>query len=176
MPVSPRHRRAPARLAPREKGVTLIIALIMLVIIGLASVSLMRNSLNTDLVANSGRSQELATQAAQIALRYCETQIQQKPVVIAIQAAATPPVWQTWTNWTGAGKLAIDIPDAVMQSANSSFLPAYKPQCLAEWSNTPAGSKNIIVTARGFSPDYAESAGRTTAGSVVWLQSFLLVS
>jgi hypothetical protein len=29
------------------------------------------------------------------------------------------------------------------------------------------------VTARGFSPDYTESSGRTTSGSVVWMQSIV---
>ena len=171
--LAARSPRRPARAA--QSGVTLIIALIMLVIIGLASVSLMRSSLNTDLVANNGRSQELATQAAQIALRYCETQLQEKPAGIVIQPAASPHVWETWSNWSGGTKVSIDLPSAMMQSANSSFIPAYLPQCLAEWA-TSGSTNQLIVTARGFSPDYAESSGRTTAGSVVWLQSFLLVN
>jgi len=157
--------------------VTLIIALIMLVIIGLTSASIMRSSLNTDLVANNSRVQALATQAAQIALRYCEREVVKDTtkMAIGILAAKTPGNWESFSNWYGTGSVAVTVPATAMKSDNSSFSPTTLPQCLAEYDTSLAGVKVIVVTARGFSPDYSESEGRTTAGSVVWVQSRLRI-
>jgi hypothetical protein len=47
-------------------------------------------------------------------------------------------------------------------------LPAKKPECVVE---NLSGS-GVVITARGFSPDYAaDGSGYTTSGAVVWLQS-----
>ena len=167
-------RNGHGRIRP-QRGVTLIIALIMLVIIGLTSAAVMRNSLNADTVANNSRVQALASQAAQIALRHCERMLESNPRVIQVQAAkpaGTPGWWEeSLDNWDGN---AVEVvPESSMKSGDSTFAPAKLPDCMAEFHSTLA--KTIIVTARGFSPDYAESEGRTTAGSVVWLQSILKV-
>ena len=58
----------------RQSGVALIVALVVLVIIGLTSAAVMRGALNSDLVTNNTRVQALASQAAQVALKYCEDQ------------------------------------------------------------------------------------------------------
>lgn len=165
----------------RQQGVTLIVALVMLVVIGLASAAVMRGSLTADTLANNARVQSLATQAAQLALRFCETQIERLPADwvtgFSIQTAtATGEAhhWETYDNWTSGG-MAMDVPSTVIASTNSTFTPSTLPQCLAEYSNDVTGVKTVIVTARGFSPDYAETSGRQTAGSVVWLQSTLAI-
>ncbi|MBN8486856.1 MAG: hypothetical protein J0M20_03845 [Burkholderiales bacterium] len=161
---------------------TLIIALVMLVVIGLASAAVMRSSLTSDVVSNNARVHTLAQQAAQLALRFCETQIEleSKDWVggFTIHAAsAGNPYWQSFETWHGGGAVsAVNLPDAVLGSEDSSFKPTTVPQCLAEWTDTVPGGKTIIVTARGFSPDYDQTGdGRQTAGSVVWLQSTLSV-
>jgi type IV pilus assembly protein PilX len=154
----------------------LFIALVMLVVIGLASAAVMRSALNTDLVANNARVQTLATQAAQLALRYCETQAQAPEPGIKIAEAADPPHWRNTANWHTGG-MAVTVPAALLASEDSSFSPDKLPQCLAEYTGTVPGisaSNVIVVTARGFSPDYAETDNRLSAGSVVWLQSTLL--
>ena len=159
-----------------QRGVTLIIALIMLVIIGLASVSVMRSSLNTDMVANNSRVQMLAMQAAQIGLQYCEQEVQKTVSGVPIKAApaAGSEWWKTFSNWHGSGAVATTVPLSAMASSTSSTVPSIRPQCLAEKSNAFGTSNVLIVTARGFSPDYTrDSSGRTTGGSVVWLQSIL---
>ena len=137
----------------------------------------MRSSLNTDLVANNARVQALATQAAQIGLRYCEREAIKATPGVPVRAAPTKPgeqaSWTVFNNWYGGGAVAVTVPLTAMKSDNSSFSPTFRPQCIAEYDITVPGAKVIIVTARGFSPDYAETEGRTTAGSVVWLQSKL---
>lgn len=155
-----------------QQGVALIVAL---VVIGLTSVAVIRGSLNSDLVANNARVQSFATQSAQLALRYCESQLilSDDDRVIEIQAAATPGQWEDFDNWS-AGGLAETVPDDWIKTADSSIVASTPPQCLAETSTLNASV--YIVTARGFSPDYSEDAnGRTLTGSVVWLQSQVAV-
>ncbi|MBQ0961361.1 hypothetical protein KAK06_20560 [Ideonella sp. 4Y11] len=169
-------------LASRQRGVTLIIALVMLVVIGLASAAVMRSSLTSDVVSNNARLHTLAQQAAQLALRFCETQVERDSKDwlggFTIHAASPgDPYWQTFATWQGGAAVeAVKVPGSVLASADSSFTPTTTPQCLAEWSTAVPGTKSIIVTARGFSPDYDQTdTGRQTAGSVVWLQSTLRI-
>lgn len=158
-----------------QQGVALIVALVVLVVIGLTSVAVIRGSLNSDLVANNARVQSFATQSAQLALRYCESQliVSDDDRVIEIQPAATPGQWEDFDNWS-AGGLAESVPDDWIKTADSSIVASTPPQCLAEKSTLNASV--YIVTARGFSPDYSEDGnGRTLTGSVVWLQSQVAV-
>jgi len=166
------HRRvSPVR---QQRGVTLIVALVMLVIIGLTSAAVMRGAMSADLVANNSRLQTLAEQGAQIALRYCEAQlVLGASRDITVQPAAANDADRAWLqfgNWHGTGAVASEVPSSLMASTDSSFTPGKLPQCLAEASNL--GANVFIVTARGFSPGYDEdSSGRAVAGAVSWLQS-----
>ena len=166
------HRPGRARGPVRQQGVALIVALVVLMVIGLTSVAVMRGSLNSDLVANNARVQSFANQAAQMALRYCESELLlgDDDRTITIQAASDPGSWTTFGNWFPAGGMAETVPDDWMASDDSSVVVSVKPQCLAEKSGlNPA---IYIITSRGFSPDYSEDEdGRTLTGSVVWLQS-----
>jgi type IV pilus assembly protein PilX len=155
-----------------QRGVALIIALVVLVVIGLTSVAVMRGSLNSDLVANNARVQSFAAQAAQMGLRYCESELilSDDDRTIVIQPASNPGSWTAFDNWFPAGGTAETVPDAWLASADSSVVVSTKPQCLAEKS--PLNPSIYIITARGFSPDYSEDDdGRALTGSVVWLQS-----
>lgn len=176
-------RRHPIRRirAGREHGVALIVALIVLVIIGLTSASVMRGALSSDLVANNTRVQTLANQAAQIALKYCEMQIKGElpsPPPFNLRSppanVGDPMDWETFENWTDAD-IVNEVPEAFMKSEASSFWPSTPPECMAQRS-TLGTANTIVVTARGFSPDYAEDGGQTTSGSVVWLQYILAVN
>jgi len=172
MRVSHAHARPPAR----QRGVTLIVALVMLVVVGLTSVAVMRNAMSTDQVANNARVQTLAMQAAQIGLRYCESPVYALPATppFTIYDAPVSPAtmrWESFSNWFGSGAIAYTIPLDQMQSSNSAFTPTKRPQCIVQRSTL---TSTYVVTVRGFSPDYAEdSSGRAKAGSVVWLQSIL---
>lgn len=156
-----------------QQGVTLLVVMVMLVVIGLVSVSAMRRAASADLVANNSRLEQLAKQAAEAGLRYCESQLIDTAKTLTIQDAnATAPAWNTFANWQSGGK-ATTIPEAYIKSTDSAMpLPRQLPQCMAEYS--PLGNSVVIVTARGFSPDYtAKNNGETSSGSVIWLQSIV---
>lgn len=172
------HVRRRASSASRQHGVALVVALVVLAVIGLTSVAVMRGALNSDLLANHARVQSFASQAAQLALRYCESELVKKTPAIAVLAAnavGTTGHWEDFGKWFPEGGDAETVPDAWLKTADSSIANSQRhPQCLAE--NSPLGGGAYIVTARGFSPDYSEDdKGRTQTGSVVWLQSQVLL-
>lgn len=153
---------------------TLIVALVMLVIIGLTSAAVMRGALSSDTVANNLRVQTLAQQAAQVGLSYCEQQLRlpEKDRTITVHAGSAPALWTVFGNWFGEDAVAAEVPESMMKSDASSFTPAFLPQCMVEQDN--AEPLIYVVTARGFSPDYEQDgSGRAKAGSVIWLQSFV---
>jgi Tfp pilus assembly protein PilX len=153
------------------RGVSLIIAMLMLVIIGIMSVAVMRSVTSTDQVATGNRVQTQANQAAQMALRFCEDQLSQSIKKITVSAPASPAAWTVKANWTGVGVTpkAYTLRSTDVQGGGANF-PPVAPQCLAEVSTEDP--KVFTVTARGFSPDYRHDNNfATTTGSVIWLQS-----
>lgn len=177
-------RRATAprkKLAMRsQSGVVLLVVLVMLVVIGLTSVSVMRGALSADLVSNNERMQTLATQGAQIALRYCESmamadEAERTKAGFTLQpapAAGAAAAWQKVENWSN-DSVRMRVPDSWQETEkNAVDLPT--PECIAE-RGTMGGTEVVIVTGRGFSPDHTANAisGETESGSAIWLQSIL---
>lgn len=181
-------------LANKPRGVSLIVVLIMLVVIGLTAASAMRGATATQKVTNNVRMDNLAQQYAEAALRYCEGQLQLADGlrVNSLKVAVIPtidmtvvgatPAWQNVTSWTGAAgsggasATRTALPQNQYSTVGlSSVLPAKAPECVAEIQTVGAPSFSVtVVTARGFSPNYAADVnGNTTAGSVVWLQSII---
>lgn len=175
-------------------GISLIIVLILLVVIGLTAASAMRGATSSQRVTNNVRMDNLAQQYAEGALRYCEQQLQLADAsrVATLQAAKIPAVnmtvagttgaWEQTVSWTGAagagGAAATRTALPATQystSGVSSIVPTTSPECVAETQTIGSPTFTVtVVTARGFSPDYqADSAGKTTHGAVVWLQSIL---
>lgn len=166
-----------SRNYPRgERGVALIVAMIVLVIIGLTSVSVMRGALSSDQLVNNSRVQTLASQAAQIALRYCENQANADtlPGSFHLGASAAPDAlnWLEFDNWS-VDTIVNEVPDLYMETADSTFAPSKAPQCIAQCTVLPDGTKVLQTNSRGFSPDYSDedADGYADSGSVVWLQS-----
>jgi type IV pilus assembly protein PilX len=165
-----------------QRGVALLVALVMLIVIGLTSVSVMRGALSSDLVANNTRVQSLANQAAQIGLAYCERLLNDGTPSdgstdmekLHRTNAHQPAYFNDLANWTD--DKVYTVPDSWMESADSSFAPDRPPECMVEQlDDTANGDKDFVVTARGFSPDYAaDEDGNAESGSVVWLQSRVL--
>lgn len=170
-----------ARLRParrQQRGVALIVALVVLVIIGLTSASVMRGALSTDVVANNSRVQTLALQAAQIGLRYCEKQAE---IDAGGTSAALPQspadYWSDYAHWSETKTGIYEVPIDYMKSENGTFWPDHLPQCMAQKIDIAAGKTGYQVTARGFSPDYsADEDGYTSTGAVVWLQSIIYLN
>jgi Tfp pilus assembly protein PilX len=172
--------RGTRRMVPAgsgQRGVSLIIAMVMLVVIGFVSVAIMRRATSSDQVAMNNRLQTQANQYAQAALQFCENQIVTTGTPITIRSSATPGNWTVKANWltTTAPASAYQLTSTDLPSANT---PAHLPQCLVEHSPLDASNAHLfIVTARGFSDDYSfdTTTGATKSGSVVWLQSQVLI-
>ena len=178
-----------------HQGFSLIVVMIMLVVIGLTAASAMRGATASQKVTNNVRLDNLAQQYAEAALRYCESQLQLADAarVNTLKVAVIPtvdmtvagavPAWQNVTSWTGAAgsggasATRTALPQAQYSTLGlSSTLPARPPECVAEIQNIAAATPFTVtvITARGFSPNYAADVnGNTTAGSVVWLQSIV---
>lgn len=173
----------------------MVIVLIMLVIIGLASAAAIRNATSGEKVTNNIRQQNLAQQYAEAALRYCETELAKDdsvaaPVgrmgttlteanIITVAVGGTPG-WQQTVTWTGVGGASASmttLPESQILSSDSAFRPSTLPECVVEKQTLDDGNLAYVVTARGFSPDYVADAvtGKTTNGSVVWLQSTIIL-
>ena len=160
----------PLRATRGMRGFSLIIALLMLAVIGLASAAIMRNATSGDQVANGNRLQTQAHQAAQLALRFCESQSRLPAAARRVQALppATPPAWTLRPTWSaGGGAHAL-----VAADMGSALSVRVAPQCVLEATTAPGV---YIVTARGYSADFQADAstGSTRTGSVVWLQATL---
>jgi type IV pilus assembly protein PilX len=184
------HRLIRAR---HQSGVVLIIAMMMLIIISLASVNAMRSATTNEVVANNARGQALAMQAAEAGLRYCETNVVTylnavvasgtatvtATAVVAIAAAPvapTPYLWETLdTNWDAAAAAPSLVPLSLINNSSTSVLTTYQrqPECLAQYLD-PGKNTKAVITARGFGPEVtAVTAGssRKPVGTEVWLQS-----
>lgn len=166
-----------------QSGVVLPIALIMLVIISFAGLLAARNSATHEQFSNNMRTNQVARQLAEEALRYCER--------VAMDDASDVPVfpenphiqateiesesvteiqkgsWNTKANWT-EDDIAIEVTPSY--GANATKKTDKNPKCIIQKMKTD----RYLVTARGFSADaVVNDAGELTSGSEVWLQSIL---
>jgi len=161
---------APRVARARARGFSLIVAMLMLAVIGLASAAIMRNAVSGDQVANNNRLQTQASQYAQLALRFCQAQLGLPPESRAARVlpVATPPAWTLQRNWAGASGDAAHTLTAA--EVGASVPPRVAPQCLAEATGL---ANTYTVTARGFSADFKAdpSTGATRTGSAVWVQA-----
>jgi type IV pilus assembly protein PilX len=176
----------------RQQGVVLIVALILLVIISLLAVTNMRSAGSAESVAGNVRTTELATQAAEIALRHCE-KAATKYTKVTLGSSTNPELanydvqgldngrmiwastagqWQSTTIWDSTSTLPYVLTTTTLGTGT------YKrpPECMVEsLTGATAVSANaaFIITARGFGPEVAAAdASRTRPqGTEVWLQS-----
>ena len=172
-----------------QSGVSLIIVLIMLVVIGLTSANAIRKATSGERATNNIRMQNLALQYAEAALRYCETEVAKTSAIRAQNSLKDGAIFNdnpaapgtalndnfpadgwnkpaTWTSVGGALTAAAsktEVPSAQVTSTSgsSAFTPSKLPQCVIERSKLPDGNTATVITARGFSPDY-ENAGAVT--------------
>jgi Tfp pilus assembly protein PilX len=174
----------------RQSGVSLIIVLVMLVIIGITSAAAIRNATSSEKLTNNIRVQNLAQQYAEAALRFCEAELAKadasrvitlSEVNIVQTAYGANPAWNQATTWTGGGGASASktvLPESQVKSTDSSFKPSVMPECAVEKQIMADANMAYVITARGFSPDYRAdvATGATTSGSVVWLQSTVILN
>ncbi len=173
----------------RQAGVSLIIVMMMLVIIGITSAATIRNATSTEKLTNNIRVQYMAQQYAEAALRYCESELT-KPessrvttlaeVNLVQTSVGGTPAWSQAGTWTGSGGASASktvLPENRIKSTDSAYRPASLPECVVERQVMPDGNVAYVITARGFSPDYRSGAGGVTVnGSVIWLQSTVVLN
>lgn len=166
-----------------SQGISLIIVLIMLIIIGITAATAMRSATSEQRATNNQRMEATALQYAEAALRFCENQmradsasrvdtLQTEKIGDATTFGPSTSGWEDPKTWTGPdgrkSATRTTVPDEVIQNATDTVLPKKSPECVVE-NMTDYG---IVITARGFSPDYdADADGQTKQGAVVWLQS-----
>ena len=162
----------------REKGIVLPVALIMLLVLTFAGLMAARKSSTYEQVSNNLRTNQVARQAAERGLRYCEkavieqvtgettafgTVIKDKVFTaeLADDQASTLEggEWNTISNWAKDATNLVEIDDADDKS----------PTCIIQ----AMSSNRYLITARGLSGDAVTDAGELTSGSEVWLQSIL---
>ena len=165
-----------------NRGVSLIVTLVMLVVMGLTAATALKSATSNEKVVNNLRVQNLAQQYAEGALRYCEYELVKASASRVSSLAdseidvtpASDPNWNKSTTWTASPSIATRVTSSFLSSSNSSFTPPKLPECYVERHVYASGGTATVVTSRGFSPDYiANNSGETTNGSVVWLQSIL---
>ena len=130
----PTHRRR------AQRGVTLIITLVMLVLITLVGVSSIRTSTMDEKMAGNSRDRDMAFQAAEAAVQLCLAQLQTDPSAVTAltpAAAANTPNWEVVANWSNANSVAKTVDTAGLAS---------QPRCMYEALG--AGSGNYRVTGR----------------------------
>ena len=179
---APMQRREPR--AQGERGIVLLLVLIILVVLSGAAIWAAKASISGEQVANNIRTSANVTELAELALRYCEYAVIQNkaavirlPIPVDAPSDALPNAWQTLTNWpTSAGKTN-QVPEAQLQDA-LGYSPAQAPVCMIEVLRlAPIDMQRMqgfLITARGFSQDYVEAAnGAITSGTDAWVQSMI---
>ena len=181
----------PATPKNQHHGFVLIIALILLVVISLLTVTSMRGAGSAESIAGNVRTTELATQAAEIALRHCESSAAQ----LATNTAATDPafyttdlvitkispitssLWKSTTTWDSSTSTATYILPTSNFPVGGTTTYKRAPECMIELlsGSMPTGTASVtpsafVITARGFGPEVAAGTGRPQ-GAEVWLQS-----
>ena len=180
----------------RQAGIVLIIALIMLAVISLLAITSVRNATSTETIAGNVRTTELASQAAEIALRHCEASVlatlsaaNGTPTTYPttfnagnIQAYTIPAQWQNTANWDSNPSVAYILPlTMVNQTAIAATTYKRPPECIVERLPVmPSGtgavvntSSSFVITSRGFGPEVmaADTSRARPVGSEVWMQS-----
>lgn len=171
-----------------QRGVVLIMSLILLIVISLVATLAIRASISGEQVSKSLRTHTAAFQAAETALRYCEDQILRHAQVGSGASAklphpvpadgTAPALWSSRANWVLSAGKAVEIDAAAADSSDSAArsLPV-RPRCMVEkvlLQNDGGGAArdSFVVTAVGFSRDYRTSAaGKPISGGEAWLQS-----
>jgi len=183
---SPSHRHSYGA----QRGIVLIIALIMLVVVSLLATLSIRNAVSGEAVSGNVRTTQLASQAAEVALRYCENAvvaiaagsppasaptILPNPLTLAAPSRGTNPAY-----WDVVTTDVFVVPAAeVNQTGSTTFQRA--PECMVERvpvvnsAGVLANTTTYQITARGFGPEVAaaDATRSRPAGSEVWMQSVI---
>lgn len=175
-----------------QRGVVLVVTLILLVVISLLSAMTLRTAINAEAISSGPRVVVMGHQAAELALKYCEeatVQLMQSavtlPSVPTIQdypaLASSIPKWQDLDNWDSGRVGVFVVPASALNQAGPYVSYNRLPECVVERlpmanaDNSTNTSTSFVVTARGFGPEVASGTSRPT-GAEVWLQSTIALN
>ena len=195
--LNPPSVHAEKRAKPR--GVVLIVVLIVLGLLSLLAATSLRNASSTESIAGNVRTTELATQAAEIALRYCEEFFAKKNAQDGTLLMGTME-WKSAANWDKTNSTAFKLPLDKVNPAGMSPIYKRRPECYVEaltvldtgqdvmsvdgtdfervlsTDGIATNSKSTyLITARGFGPEVAAADDGRPVGTEVWLQSQIKV-
>lgn len=187
-PISMRRTTRPGS-RHRQRGVVLAMSLVLLAILSLVGLYAMRGSIMGEQVSKNMRANEVANQAAETALRYCEDRVRTgQPLTIletpvSLAPGDLPNQWQTRANWFD-NAVSNDIPADQLVATDMRPLPV-RPRCIVErFTLPPAPGEDPravsfmqphLITAIGFSADFERDASnRAISGGETWLQSILI--
>ena len=182
-----RFRVTKGRDSHAQRGVVLIMALVLLVMISLIAVLAVQRATSGEQISKALRTHAVAFQAAEAALRYCEDQMLKSGAVMS-GARRMPPhpdpldgtkpsLWSDRANWEPAAGRAVELDPGLVNSADAAArsLPML-PRCMVESTSLPGETTRrpaFLITAVGFSADYHRTHGKPDAGGEVWLQSLV---
>jgi type IV pilus assembly protein PilX len=191
-------RRVAARLGShcrRERGVVLVITLILIVILSLLGTFAIRNATQSERSINGIRSAEVAREAAETALRFCEqvaifdsegkdyteygTPGPRSQIVATTIGSESDPAaaWRIDASWKESAN-AIEVPAAYYRKDSGGTAPLTNtPLCLIQKIESTSTPKltGYLITARGFANNakFTSSTGKSTQGAESWMQSVL---
>ena len=173
-----------------QRGVVLPLALFLLVVMTIIGIMVISNATQSDKSIQSLRSNAVAQQGAEIALRYCEN-IVMTNVDDASKASAQEKTdftkvntttitgqndpsaaWTNKTTWAAGSTNRIEVPTATYQKSTSGDIKV-APMCVIQ----KLGTNSYLITARGFGNDakFTDTTNKNTVktGAEVWLQSVI---
>ena len=178
-----------------QRGTVLAITLILLVILSLLGTFVIRNANQSERIMNGVRTSNVAQQAAETGLRFCEQLATAPPagsgtfqsVDAATYVNTTPTTntegetpdrreWADKNNWKSSNARLLSVPSSYYKSGRTGATDLlHAPQCIIQALETPGGLKGYVITARGYANDAVidASTGRVISGAEVWLQSTL---
>lgn len=185
--------------ARSERGVVLVVSLILIVILSLLGTFAIRNATQSERSINGVRSAEVAREAAETALRFCE-QIAMfdgdgkdysefgtsglRTKIIAVPTVAseldTSAAWRSADSWKGDSAIAVPAAYSTKNSGGTvdddAAALTTAPLCLIQKiDNTTTKLQGYLITARGFANNasFNSTTGKTSQGAEAWLQSVL---
>ena len=173
-----------------QRGTVLAITLILLVILSLLGTFAIRNANQSERIMNGVRTSNVAQQAAETGLRFCEQLATAPPAgsgtfqsvdaATYINATAVSNAnegdWTDKNNWKSSNANLLSVPSSYYNSGSTGATELlHAPQCIIQALETPGGLKGYVITARGYANDAVIDAasGQVKSGAEVWLQSTL---
>jgi type IV pilus assembly protein PilX len=182
-----------------QHGVVLVITLILIVILSLLGTFAIRNATQSERSINGIRSAEVAREAAETALRFCEQVaifdadgkdyteygsdgVRSRIIGTAIGSESdTAAAWRIDSNWTDNKAISVPIAYSNKSTGGTADIDALQfttqPRCLIQKIETASTPKltGYLITGRGFANNakFSPATGKSTQGAESWMQSVL---